>query len=821
MAPTFEMMRDRLPTLYRPAGDDRTGLLPLVLRTVAAALDEADRDAGNVMQTHWFAYADRALTSPFFARARQVQHLPLPTQDDLRAFPYIDDLARLAAIFPLLPWRDPATSRETVEEYRDRIRRTVILYREGLGTLDAVRRMVEVQLPVSELSAKQRDRPVWLEEFAPIVRQTIAIAAPGSPFDLVGPMMRWTVANPGLAPVTPAIYIQGIAPSADTAATERPLIELYQHDATFPRLGIAYNDTIAPGTTLRLRPAFASWLALDTGIQRADALPADDNLADPTAPGPWQAVADPEAPAAAVTAMIQTHDRALWITMNADGAGELRRYDGQSWTVALTGLPPLDCLAEDGQDLLIGTESGLLRLPLYPESDQSFTTTPVPGFDGRTIRALLHASDGGWWIGADDGAFQIDTPDTTLLAGCVVFAISEDRSGALFFGTDRGLFQFQPSTGDWYWYEGKERSEQNIDWQPLALDALPAADQGFLPPVRAVHRGPDASLWIGTERGIARYLARAAHGLTFETVLEAFPELTDGVVYTIAEDARGLIWFGTIRGLFRFDGRDFWQFQQENDEWLNLGRADTFYDAPADLGESEPAPRRAWRFLRVGSIWQRSVATGRGWANVVIDPAQISEPRATDQPAVHAIIWTDRVVANLGTWDGSQFSTVTPVDPSRLEIRYKPDATRILSGGIPAIPALPPGSSVWRYLSREPEDMSEPTDRPAWTSEGRLLPEPRPETPDSGRFDRTAPPPGNYDETIFAFDPAARVWFAFGARQPLTLLVRLAKRTTDEQIDPAILDRVWQGIQQVRPAGVRAMLAVAETIVRGGDDATG
>jgi hypothetical protein len=37
-------------------------------------------------------------------------------------------------------------------------------------------------------------------------------------------------------------------------------------------------------------------------------------------------------------------------------------------------------------------------------------------------------------------------------------------------------------------------------------------------------------------------------------------------------------------------------------------------------------------------------------------------------------------------------------------------------------------------------------------------------------------------------------------------------------MDPAVLDRVWQGIQQVRPAGVQAVLAVEEEIVRGGDD---
>ena len=71
-----------------------------------------------------------------------------------------------------------------------------------------------------------------------------------------------------------------------------------------------------------------------------------------------------------------------------------------------------------------------------------------------------------------------------------------------------------------------------------------------------------------------------------------------------------------------------------------------------------------------------------------------------------------------------------------------------------------------------------------------------------------------FDDAAFAFNPAARVWFSWEPRHPLSILVRLGTTSAGERIDPAILDRVWQGVQQVRPAGVRALLAVGEETVR-------
>ena len=68
-------------------------------------------------------------------------------------FPYILDLGRLASLLAIPPWQSAAETNdgglsESVEAYRQRIRRIVTLCADGLGTVDALRRMTEAQLPV-------------------------------------------------------------------------------------------------------------------------------------------------------------------------------------------------------------------------------------------------------------------------------------------------------------------------------------------------------------------------------------------------------------------------------------------------------------------------------------------------------------------------------------------------------------------------------------------------------------------------------------------------------------------------------------------------
>lgn len=773
--------------------------------------------------------------------------LALPGEDS----PYVRDLGRLASSLALPPWREPADLAETVEDYRLRLARIVALYRLGIGTTDAIERMIEAQLPPDRAAAEmEREREFWLEELSPLgpsggapppvgkgglnrlrgVSFAGLVQARGEPLGLLGPLMSFSLQNLGLNPAAPTFYLRGVEPVADqVGATESPMIELYSDARGRMRTGLGYRDTLAPGVTLRLRPAFTSWLAVDGGIARAVSNPTEEDAADPTAPGPWKVVEN--GPAGVVTALARARDNTLWAGATDGADHTLWRFDGVKWSSAAVMPGTVNALVADGDQLLVATDAGLLSVGLFPP-DGVFTSAPVPGVGDRSVLAVLRAGPTKLWIGTDEGAFVLQGAELkpTLATGVEVNDFFADRGGSLLLATSLGVFMHRPMLDQWFILKSGGRADQDADWAvvpPGVMDnsaAMPGDDEVFIPPARRVFRQADGTIWVGSERGLARYVARRTSEsgpLAYQTVLEAFPDLVPTVVHEIVEDERGLMWFAMDRGVLRFDGRQFAQARapradgepDAEGEWVRLGSADVI---PNPL----PEPRGSWRFDRRASQWQRSTDTRPAWTPFVSD-----EPRTTDEADVRAIVWADSVSADLGSWDGSVFeASDTAADPAKLVSRMKPTETRIAAGGIPALPRVPVGVSLWRYLSMEAGVPAEgpppapPIDQELWTTEGRLIPKP----PDramvvEGRFDLSAGPRGVYDNSVFTYPPAASVWIEWRARRPFTVLARLRRRFDDEVIDPAILDRVWRGMNQVRPAGVKLLLAVEETVVRGLD----
>ncbi|HEX6558414.1 MAG TPA: hypothetical protein VF021_03110 [Longimicrobiales bacterium] len=793
--------------------DAHTPLTQQIKADLAPAL-VADLDAWNDLEPPPVALQRRVLDA-LNRRNAAVTAEPLLAEfaGQLRRaqldLPWVRDLGRLAAVVPLVPWREPPSARESAEAFRIRLERMVALYREGLGTVGAMRAVVEATLPIDAAAPPElRDAPFEIEEFAPLEVQFVDAPTDGPPDQLVGPLMRWQLTNDGLNAVAPTIYITGLTPGAGISATTDPMIELFAVAGTHPRIGIGYNGTIAPDATLRLRPSYATWTIGSAGLQRADHLPAAAE-ADPSTPGNAASVAG--APAD-IVAIAHSNDGMLWAA--ADHGTTLTRFDGSTWTEIANSLATIRCFAVADDTVLIGTADGLLEVAVYPDLGDDPTPVAVDGFDNIAIRVIGPVQpDGVRMIGTDDGLLiwnGHDAPAAVAVGGGAglatsIHALHYDSSGNVQLAAALGAFEYQPASQNWYWYAGAEASEQTPEWQPFGStpDTRPAANSVFLPEVLAVHRGPDASLWLGTAAGIARYVAHEVSGVTFTTLLEAFPDLSTGAVTQIFEDERRGVWFCTDRGLLRYDGRDWWQ--RRNGAWAHLGRADL-------LAGSTAQPRGAWRFDRGSAQWQRLNSR----SNVFVAAAM--ELRTTAEPAVSAVLVTNTVSAHIGALAGEEFAAASAVASSDLYLHVQPSEDRIASGGIPFIPRLPVGTSTWRYLTREPADLvpAAVEQRPAWSMEGRLFPPPPSlDAPYAGRWDVDPPADGNFDQAVFSYDPAARVAFAFGPTQTCSVLVRLRRRPGDPNFDPAILDRVWEGMQLVRPAGIRTRLAVDETIVRG------
>ncbi len=823
---TVALLRNHTATLPETFSESRfaialirPGLLNRYLDAIAAAFDTMNDEMTNVLLSHWFRTSDSALYDPHAVCSRDVNGIPMPRAKDpvLETYPYIFDLARLAALLNLPPWEEPFDLRECVEAYRRRIKRIVKLYQNGLGTVDALRAMIEAQLPPlivetenpAELAEalEQRDRPFWIEEQVPAVPHMTRIWMPAhaSPDNLVGPLMRWSLVNDGAHAVPPTVYITG-APHAikHVDPTINPLIELFSTGGTLPRVGIAYEGTIPPHETLRLSPAYSSWLCGADGLLYAS------HTTDPTAPGPWKPLENvPRDP----LALVQTADHSLWVAANTRTTGALWRCDGAEWQRVVANLSPIYSLLEmpDEQCLLIGTNSGLRVMALYQPGAANVNSTAI---EGSRVHCLVRLQDGRVLAGTASGARQYPDGASITPNDLAVYAIHEDRNGNLFFGIDAGLLLYQPGYDAWYVLVAGRISEDESDWEPVNGANL-ASEIGtittLLPRVTAIRRGPDQGLWIGTEHGLARYDAQQVRPgkLTYTTMLDAFPDLIDTQVFAIEVDARGLVWFATARGLLRYDGRQMWQYQENH--WQQKGYADSLCGdrkEPVSRGHwcftTEPEPHWKWRNQDMKD-WQR------------FDEGL----RSTSEPAVRRLIWVDEVRGSIGTWDETTFTEKAPVDPKHLRMRFKPDALTVLEGGVPALPRLPVGESTWRYLSMETGDEKFPAG-PFWTPEGRFIPSeklPREDTVFEGRFDAAHPWRFDVDRDmqeahVYSYYPSTLgVWFEWFTRAPMTVLARLKQRSADDIIDPAIIDRVRQGIDRVRPAAVRVQLMVEEEVV--------
>ena len=800
---SFDHLVDRLPSLWRPQPDDAT-LLVQWLRAVGSSFDGAAADIQHVLRAHWFDTADAAAWAQHFSADRRERGLgalrignPADRREALR-YPYLRDLARLGALLDLPPWRDPASLREVVEEYRQRVGDVLEAYRHGLVTPAALRKLVDAALPerMDGPLAQQRGRFAIEEPVALRFATTPLLATPSvDEGDRVAPLSRWSIDVPG----TPAFVLQGVAADAIGGTTERPMIERYTPGAAVKGIGVAYAGTLAPGQALRLAPGRRHWLLRGADLLATAAETASNTAGDPSVNGPVAAAASLSAGDA--IAITGAPDGSLWLIQRTQLTQRVQRFDGAALQAVETDAPagPFNTLACIGGATWLGTDAGLFRCPLWP-ADGVLRWQAVAGVAGA-IRVLAAGPDEGLYAAGAQGVWQLDRTGAVQqqrFAGLDLIAYANDGSREL-LATARALFLARQ--GQVWRYDAQGRSEELPDW--VDAPAPDGAQTSPLPAVTCIAVTPDGSLWLGGGAGLARWYA-ADNGTT---QLAAFPDLFAGAVRQLEVDERGMLWIAGDDGLFMFDGRDLAQYDLASAKWTSLGDAELAF---ADELRSEA--RGFWRFDRVNTIWQRFDTKGGRF----VDPAL--PPRAATSDAIVGIAMRPALRAELGSFDGNAFTASAEVAAVDLRLRIKPDETRCVDG---ALPYLPPtdAAGTWRYLQMDTAPAP-PAVRPWWSTEGQLFVPPLRAAPvpghrrDAAAFLTDAQHEGQFDQSVFVYPPSAKLWITQALEPAVGIRVRLFLADPSRPIDPALAGRVWQLIARARPAGVPLQLMAEGSVLK-------
>ncbi|MDY7228573.1 two-component regulator propeller domain-containing protein [Hyalangium rubrum] len=246
-----------------------------------------------------------------------------------------------------------------------------------------------------------------------------------------------------------------------------------------------------------------------------------------------------------ITSIAETRDGSLWF---GSWNGVSRWTDGKLRSFkAEQGVPPglVRTLHEDPHGTLwIGTEQGLARWT--GERFEMFT--PKGGLPGKGVTLLKGSAAGGVWVGTSSGGLAHlqdgETVEHVPANGKVtgeILALHEDPSGAVWIGTERGLYRWKK--------EEKEhptrftRSEGLFDNRIFQI--LPD-DQGFL--------------WMSCNKGVFRValaeLEAVAQGKLSRVTSRVYgtedgmrSEECNGMGSPAGIRARdGRLWFPTIQG---------------------------------------------------------------------------------------------------------------------------------------------------------------------------------------------------------------------------------------------------------------------------------
>ncbi|MFT3754785.1 MAG: two-component regulator propeller domain-containing protein [Pseudoxanthomonas sp.] len=235
--------------------------------------------------------------------------------------------------------------------------------------------------------------------------------------------------------------------------------------------------------------------------------------------GRWQRMSGELGQVRAVTALYRDAAGALWVgtesTLLRQGADG--RIDDLGAKAGLRDGPVFSLLLQANGDVLMGGSRGLRRLRQGKLEDYGARL----GMPARTVRCLLAARDGGYWVAGDGGIWRVRNGRATQVRQDRVESVLEDRDGNLWMLTTAdGLIRYR---------DGKTQ--------------VLTARNGLVGRGSTLFEDREGLLWAGTTNGLFRISDGAVFGLTQAN------GLGDDYVRVIVQGVDGSAWVGHAAGL--------------------------------------------------------------------------------------------------------------------------------------------------------------------------------------------------------------------------------------------------------------------------------
>ena len=205
------------------------------------------------------------------------------------------------------------------------------------------------------------------------------------------------------------------------------------------------------------------------------------------------------------------------------------------------------------------------------------TYFPMHGLADYWVYSFAQQSNGTLWIGTWAGLSKFDKANekfTTYLDELVnewVYGLDVDSKDQVWIGTEGGINMYDGKT--WQTWTHKDGlGAENTDNLPVSsntglgtrsrhdLSVMEMGRETYNPNyVFALVVAKDDSLWAGTWGGGAGHFD--GHQWVNFTQNDG---LAGNIVYSVAQDNDGVIWFGTNGGLSRYDGTHWEKYSQED-----------------------------------------------------------------------------------------------------------------------------------------------------------------------------------------------------------------------------------------------------------------